>query len=183
MAAHSRGTSQPPGGDERVSVTENVLCGGGGECETDSRCPQRGAERHRRAGQAEIRDGKDLLGHPCLLRLLVPPEFLCLAAVFKCLPDYCTHSFPSNALPEDKIFFHNPEFLNIHREYVKKDGEKDERERGPECRSTHLFGAHEAAASPMGAVYKDKDAQSSKCYLDKCSGLDLGGQEEVNFKG
>lgn len=72
----------------------------------------------------EIRDGKDLLGHPCLLPLLVPLEFLCLAAIFKCLPDYYTHSFPSNALPEEKIFFHNPEFLNIHREYIKKDGRK-----------------------------------------------------------
>ena len=90
----------------------------------------------------EIRDGKDLLGHSCSLLLLVLLEFLCLAAIFKCLPDYYTYSFPSNALPEDKIFLHNTEFLNIHREYIKKDGKEDERERGPECRSTHLFGAH-----------------------------------------
>lgn len=90
----------------------------------------------------EIRDGKDLLGHSCSLPLLVLLEFLCLTAIFKCLPDYYTYSFPSNALPEDKIFFPNTEFLNIHREYIKKDGEEDEREQGPECRSTHLFGAH-----------------------------------------
>ena len=90
----------------------------------------------------EIRAGKDLLGHSCSPPLLVLLEFLCLAAIFKCLPDYYTNSFPSNALPEDTIFFSNTEFLNIHREYRKKDGEKDERERGPECRSTHLLGAH-----------------------------------------
>ena len=41
------------GEGEGVSVTGNVLCRGRGECATDSRCSQQGAERHHRTGEAK----------------------------------------------------------------------------------------------------------------------------------